>query len=711
MKILINDLTYLKCSLFSTRKKLYLKKRKRQLLFGGIKMKKYVFVVCLILFILLTGCSKDELPTERLETYLDLWGENNFSAMYDMLSNEAEETYSTEDFVDRYEKVYDDLEIENLQLSYDELSDEQEKEAIEKGIADFTLHVEMESMAGPIEFSEDVQLRLQEDKADEELKQWYIEWNPDLIFPHLADGGKIRIETEHAKRGEILDRNQMPLAINDIAYEIGVVPNLFENEEREKQQIAELLHMSVEAIDDALNASWVEEDHFVPLKTIPKTDKDLLAKLLDISAVTSVDTEGRTYPSSKSVAHLTGYVGEVTAEDIENNPEASYRENDVIGKRGLEQLYDKQLRGEDGVKIFIEKKDGDEVNTITLAEKPVTPGEHVQVTIDINIQEKIFNEYGDKAGTAAAINPKTGEILALVSSPAFDPNELTYGISQDRWDALMEDKKQPFVNRFAATFAPGSVIKPITASIGLANGTTDPEKGIKIDGLTWSKDGWGDFKVRRVSTTEKPVDLRTALVRSDNIYFAKQAVEMGASKFTDGLKEFGVGDELPLSYPFSKSQISNSGNLKDEILLANTSYGQGEIELSALHLALAYTPFINEGNMMKPSLLTDDKKGEVWKENMISKEDAKLIKTYLREVVTDGTAKAANNEEIAISGKTGTAELKVSHDTKGHENGWFIGYPTDDPDILIAMMMESVEDVGSSSFVAEKVADILKEIK
>src|SRR5699024_5067217 len=108
---------------------------------------------------------------------------------------------------------------------------------------------------------------------------------------------------------------------------------------------------------------------------------------------------------------------------------------------------------------------------------PVQHGEHVQVAIDVNIQEKIFNAYGEHSGTAAAIHPKTGEILALISSPAFDPNELTYGITQTNWDQLMEDEKQPFVNRFTATYAPGSVIKPITAAIGLNNGTIKPNEG------------------------------------------------------------------------------------------------------------------------------------------------------------------------------------------------------------------------------------------
>lgn len=677
-------------------------------------MRKLLYIIAFIFLFILFGCSKEDLsPNDRMKEYVDAWNQAEFSKMYKMLTPDVQKSYSTEEFIDRYEKVYQDLEIHDLKITYSDLTDDTEKNAIEEGSATYSLQIKMNSMAGPIEFTRDMTLHLQEDKEaeDEDAKAWYMDWDPGFIFPELADGGKIRIETEQAKRGEILDRNQMPLAINDIAYEIGVVPNKFQDEESEKEQIANLLNISVDSIDDSLSASWVEESHFVPLKIVPNTADEKLTKLLEIPAVSTAETTGRTYPSGKAAAHLTGYVGQVTAEEIKKFPERHYKESDTIGKRGLEQLYEDTLRGEDGVKIIIEKQDADQKEEIVLAEKPVQHGEHVQVAIDVNIQEKIFNAYGEHSGTAAAIHPKTGEILALISSPAFDPNELTYGITQTKWDQLMEDEKQPFVNRFTATYAPGSVIKPITAAIGLNNGTIKPNEGITINGLTWGKDSWGEFKVKRVSTTTKPVDLQVALTKSDNIYFAMKAVEMGEDKFIEGLKQFGMGEELPMPYPFPVSQISNSEKLNDEVLLANTSYGQGEIELSSLHLALAYTAFLNEGNVLKPSFLVDDPKSDVWFENVMSKEDAELIKDYLRDVVTDGTAKVVNNDKVAISGKTGTAELKLSHDSKGHENGWFVGYPTDDQDILIAMMMESVENVGSSSFVAKKVGEVIKDIK
>src|SRR5699024_8462306 len=363
--------------------------------------------------------------------------------------------------------------------------------------------------------------------------------------------------------------------------------------------------------------------------------------------------------------------------------------------------------GENGMKIVV-TNEGEE--DVVLAETPKKDGEDIEITINSFVQQEVYESYGKEAGTASAIDPKTGETLALVSSPALDPHDFAYGISQDKREQLENDAQQPLLNRFSATFAPGSVMKPISAAIGLNDGSLDPNEGIEINGLTWDN-GWEDYQVKRVSESNKPVDLPDALKRSDNIYFAMKAIDAGIDNYTKGLHNFGFGEEFPFAYPFTQSSISADGEIDNEVLLANTSYGQGEIEISSLHLALAYTPFLNDGNMLKPTLLTSEKTGEIWKEDLLSKEDAELVQDILHQVVEDGTATKAQRDDFDISGKTGTAELKVSSDAKGHDNGWFVGYPTDDQDILIAMMIEKVEDLGASGYVASQVADLLVEIK
>lgn len=667
-------------------------------------------ILLLIIPFILAACNNDKVsPNERFNEYVKHWNEQEYEEMYRMFSQSATEAYPEDQSTSRTEKVYQDLNITDLQIDFEELNEEELKLAMEDGTALIPFTVNMETLAGPITYEYEASLIQEELDSEEGELNWFIEWNPGYIFPEMKDGGEIAIKTTNPKRGEILDRNQIPLAINDTVYEIGVIPGeLGANAEQSKDQLASLLGMSTDAIDKALSAGWVEDNLFVPLKSILPSEEELLSQLLAIDGVQRREITGRVYPAGEATGHLVGYIRGITADDLEELDSEQYSANDKIGSRGLEALYEEQLKGKKGVKITINKEDQEE---IVLAETPVQDGENINVTIDVNIQEKLFQSYGEDAGTAAAINPITGETLALVSSPAFNPNEILYGISGDLWEKLENDEQKPLINRFAATYAPGSVIKPVTGAIGLKNGSIKLGEGIEINGLTWSNgEGWGDYEVTRVSTSNGPVDLDDALIRSDNIFFARKAVEMGADAYVNGLKSFGFGKELPFEYPITMSTISSSGNLNDEVLLANSSYGQGELEMSAFHLAVTYTPILNEGNMIKPTLLTSEETAQVWQEGLITSEQATALKESLRKVVTEGTAKKAQDADFPISGKTGTAELKLSGKESGAENGWFVGYPTDDPNIIIAMMVEETH-TKEGGVATQKVTDVLSQIK
>lgn len=666
--------------------------------------------------IILSSCGKNKvLIEEEWNTFVDHWKNNNFEQMYTMLTPESMEIYGEEGFIDRYKKIYNDLGIEIKDIQTETNIDEQIDKIREAGKGTIEFSVDMETIAGAIQFEYEATLLRVEQKEEDADEQWNINWDPGFIFPQLKDDGEIRLYTESPERGEIIDRNKMPLAMNDLVYEVGIVPELLEEAgEHEKEEAARLLQTSVEAIDEALEADWVESHHFVPLGNVPQTEKETINELQSLQSVQLDESTGRVYPGNEATAHLIGYVGQITAEELESADPGTYSPSDIIGKTGLERLFEDTLKGEQGITIAIESED--EADPVILAEKEVIHGDDVQLTIDINIQNEIYEAYEDLSGTAAAIDPKTGETLALTSNPAYNPNELIYGNTQEIIAKLEDDPKLPMINRFTATYAPGSALKPITAAVGMNQGKLDPEEGLKIEGETWDNgEGWGDYQVRRVSTTDKPVDLADALIRSDNIYFAMQAIQMGTNAFIDGMKTFGFEEEFPFPYPYTPSSLSSSGNIDGEVALANTSYGQGEIEMSALHLAVAYTPFLNKGHLISPQLLTADVETEennIWVEQIIAEDEAELIKDILSQVVTDGTAKTAKREELAISGKTGTAELKLTGDeVGGAENGWFVGFPTDDEDILIAMMVEGVEDLGGSGYAAEKVADILIALK
>ena len=360
---------------------------------------------------------------------------------------------------------------------------------------------------------------------------------------------------------------------------------------------------------------------------------------------------------------------------------------------------EEQLRGKDGYTIYIDREE-----PAVIAETEPEDGQSVTLMVDADLQKTAYTNMKGVAGTFSAVQPETGDVLALVSSPSFDPNDFILGMSAENYKKLEENAKQPLLNRFAATFSPGSSIKPLIAMIGLNAGTLDPNKTIDISGLKWSKgEEWGNASITRVTDPKRPVDLEAALQYSDNIYFAQTALAIGEDKLISGLKDLGVGEEkFPLEYPIRASQISNDGKLTSSKLLADTGDGQGEVLMSLVHLASLYGGIVQDGTLMKPRLF-ETTEAAVWKESITSSDNAALLKKDMRKVVTDGTATAAKSDQFALAGKNGTAELKKSQDEKGQENGLFVAYDQNNPNAVMSILVENVQDEGGGKAVQKMV--------
>ncbi|SHP74493.1 cell division protein FtsI/penicillin-binding protein 2 [Mycobacteroides abscessus subsp. abscessus] len=665
-------------------------------------MKKFIWLLLVSIILILTSCNKEPVPEEQFSTYVKLWNDQKFEEMYDYLSAEAKDTINKEEFVERYKKIYSDLGITDLKVTYEKPKEAKERD---KKVTEVSLpfSVSMNSIAGDIAFEQDARLTKEE---REDSTDWYLNWNNTYIFPELKEGDKVGINTVTPTRGDILDRNGLELATTGTALEMGLVPKDMEGQEETViEQLSKVLGMTKESIEKALNASWVQPDYFVPIKTIAESDTELRAKLAQIPGVQRKAVEARVYPFGESAAHLIGYVGAITAEELEEQEPGTYSANDVIGKRGLEQVLEKSLKGEQGVQILIQKEDGTET---VLAEKLVKNGENIRLTIDGAVQKDMYTQLKGEAGTGAAIHSTTGETLALVSSPSFDPNKLSLGATAADWKALEEDPKQPLLNRFKANFSPGSVIKPVTAAIALQAGTTDWQKTIQLSGKKWQKDSsWGSYYVTRVTDPKMPVAMDDALLYSDNVYFAQTALDLGREKFEQGLKDFGFEEEIDFLFPLETSTI---GKMDSDILLADSGYGQGQLEMNVLHLASTYTMLVNNGNMIKPTLLLDDEKSQVWKSSLLNEEHITKLNQALTQVIDNprGTAHAAKIEGYPLAGKTGTAEFKEKQTDDGKENGWFVAYNTNNPSLLVAMMIEHVEERGGSKVVVEKVKKVFR---
>ncbi len=638
--------------------------------------------------ILLTGCNKYPLPEERFEGFIQDWENQDFGKVYDQFSADVKETVKKDEFVDRFSKIYKDINVNDLKVNFQK--PEEELKPNEEGEVTFSYDVSMATIAGPVEFKENTTLVLEE-KDDE--KKWTIKWQPAMFFPEMEEGDGIGISVTSPIRGEILDRNGVKLAENGLVYEIGLVPqDLGENKVATIATVAELLKLTPEFIEKQLNASWVKPDYFVPIKSLSLQDQELVTEVTQLNGVLSKKVDSRVYPFKEATAHLIGYIGNVTAEDLKTLEEKGYSANDVVGKKGLEMVLEDRLKGERGAKVYIKK--ANDKGEVTLAEKAAKDGETIKLVIDIDVQLTAYDQLQGNAGAAAAIHPLTGETLALVSSPSFDPNAFVLGISSEEWNRLNEDPLKPLINRFGSTYAPGSAFKPITAGIALENQVISPETSIDIKGKQWQKESsWGGYSITRVSDPGKPVNLRDALVYSDNIYFAQAALGLGGELFESELSKYGFGEPFPFEYPLYESKVSNEG-LKTEILTADTGYGQGQLEMSPVHLAIAFTPILNSGNLIKPRLILDGSEAEVWKEKVISPDNAQIILDDLVQVVEapNGTAQDAKIEGIQIAGKTGTAELKATKEEDGKENGLFVAVNTVNPSLLVAMLIEDVNN-------------------
>ena len=641
-------------------------------------------------------------PQETVKNYFSFVEKGQYDKMYAMLSEATKETVSEQEFIERNQNIYEGIEAKNIKTIVPKYEKSKENPVTVK------YSQTMQTSADEISFENEMTLQ-------KENGEYKIDWDSTLIFPNLQESYKVQIQTERANRGTIYDRDGAILAVNGTVTEVGLVPGKMGDDAAKTesiQKLAQILEISEDTIQNALGASYVQEDSFVPIKKIAKGNEEKEAQLLTIPGVMLNDAQDRVYPLGAAAGHLTGYVQAVTAEDLEKMAGKGYHANSVIGRAGLEQAYEEELRPVDGTRIIIENGEGDTIET--LAYEPAQDGKDVRVTIDAELQRAAYEQFAQDPGTAAAMNPKTGEVLALVSTPGYDPNEFVLGMSDARWKALNEDVANPLMNRFVNTWVPGSTFKGITAAVGVDAGITDPDENLGYVGLSWQKDAsWGDYHVTTLTDYGETVNLLNAMTYSDNIYFAREALKIGADTMEEKLKSFGFEETMPFDLPMQKSTFDEDGEIESEIQLADTGYGQGQTLVNPLHLLSMYSMFVNEGNMIQPVLKHQEgAAAKIWKEHAISARTAQTVKQSLLSVVENpgGTGAGAKVDGITLLGKTGTAEIKESQDdTTGVERGWFICETTEEMPAQIAVigMVEDVKTKGGSGYVTQKVRNIV----
>ena len=646
--------------------------RKRNVFIGLITC---ALLITTVFFVFNQGKSNEQVVKE----YFGFLNDRNYKQMYQMLDQKTVYTPTQKYFVKKHKEIYDVIDAKNIQIKV-----LNEKDNIIK------YQISMDTIAGKIKYKNKIGIK------DEK-----IQFNKELIFDEFSDKNKIKVTTIQPFRGYILDRNGKYLAKQGNGYSVGLVRGKL-NGENDYSKIAEYLETDIETIQNKMNASWINDDSFVPIKNISEQRKDKLIQhgILKIGGVKINSISSRIYSYDKITSHLVGYVQNVNSKDLKKHKNEGYTSSSVIGKSGIEAAYERQLRGEVGARIDIVDENNNIVKTV--AEREAKDGKDIRLTIDIDLQQSLYNEYQNDKSASVALNPKTGEVLALVSTPSYSSNDFVLGLSTDKWNELNNDVNQPLMSCYKQTYTPGSTMKPITAAIGLETKTIDPNKDLRAKDK-WQKDSsWGNYYVTTLHAPS-PNNLKNAITYSDNVYFARSALNIGKENLFNYYKNLKIGEKIPFELALNKSQYINKNQKVSDQLIADSGYGQGQILMNPLQLASIYSAFVNNGSIYQPHIVQGQTK--TWIKNVFSKETTKTIKEDLINVIVDenGTGHAIYHDHVILAGKTGTAEIKQSQsDTTGTELGWFTIMTTDEKQpILMTTVVEDVKNRGGSGYVVE----------
>ena len=471
-------------------------------------------------------------------------------------------------------------------------------------------------------------------------KQATVIYNSNLILSGLAKDDHLNIAKDGGQRGQILDRNGKVLAGTKITKELKIVPQYFLNKDGSINQdqvdeVAKKYNATSDEITKGINAYSNHPDWAYTVKSLGDDDYQ---KDDDGDGASVQSSYEREYPLGAAASLLIGYTSTATSDDVAKD--ATLSGNDIVGRAGLEKAYDKQLRGKETIKYQILNQKGEAKKTLLY--QKFEKGQDIKLTIDSDVQKATYDGFNDVPGSAVIQAPKTGDLLAVVSTPSYDPTTLTSNNNAD----------YPFMARFAKGYAPASTFKQVSAAIGLSKGTLNPDEVIKIEGTKWTP-----YNVTRVNS-DTEVNLKTALQHSDNVYFAQQMLKVGRDTFQSELTDkFTFGRDYKLPITMKAASFSNTGKLEDNKQLADSAYGQAQMSVNPIEMVTMFNFLDNDGNIVMPKLIKDDKKPVVIKD-AVKSDDVKTILDDEVGIVSDEDGYAHNlyNEGYNLAAKTGTAE-------------------------------------------------------
>ena len=552
------------------------------------------------------------------------------------------------------------------------------------------------------------------------LRLWHLQIREGPYYRDLSENNRTRLVLLEPARGLIYDRHGVLLANNIPSFSLYVTLEDVKDREALIQQLSDLLDLDPALVRKKLGGKGS--------KLLPRKIKDRLtlrdamvieSHRLDLPGVMVQVESQRNYPGGAIAAHLLGYVGEISAEQLERPEFSDLHQGSVVGQYGVEKSYDRYVRGQAGQKSVEVDALGHEKKA-AVVEKPQA-GNDLYLTVDIRLQKVAEELLGEESGAIVALDPTNGDILAMVSRPAFDPNVLSRELTPKQWVDIVQDEGRPLNNRASqGQYPPGSTFKVPMAVAALETNTMSPSSTVYCNGgYQFGRRVYHDWK----ASGHGAVDLHTALVHSCDVYFYTVGQRMGIDVIADFGKEFGLGQgtgvELPSERPGImpstswKQQAKNEAWLPGETISA--AIGQGYVTVTPLQMASLIGTVANDGVSFRPRLVQavmDRTTGNLQELPAVPRgkvkakaETFRIIKEALADVVKVGTATKAQSSLVTIGGKTGTAQVAALRSgpeqeipKKFRDHAWFVAFaPVESPKIAVAVLAEHMGHGGAAA--------------
>jgi penicillin-binding protein 2 len=561
---------------------------------------------------------------------------------------------------------------------------------------------------------------------------WYLQVVNGDNYRRLADNNRLRQVVENPLRGLILDRDGKPIVRNRIAFNVLLDREKIGRMEETVRTLSRILNLPEQTVRERIER-YRNRPTFEPV--IVKEDVDLgeaaylESRRLELPEVSVAIEPKRSYEDHDLAAHALGYVGEISESQLGKPRFAGYQLGDVVGKAGLESFYDNDLAGEKGWKQVIVNSLGREIRSLPVGKRPL-PGNALRLTLDLDLQEELEAAFQDKMGSAVFLDPDSGEILAIISKPSFDPNVFARRFSVEEWKELINSETHPLQNRaIQSKFAPGSVFKIVMAIAALESGKASPARTDFCPGYTVI---YGRKFLCHQEGGHGTVAMMEAIKKSCNVYFYHLGKDLGIEIISQWAHRLGFGQPTGIDLAHEEG-----GTVPDDAWKRRThnepwypgetisvAIGQGALEVTPIQMAVFASVIGNGGTFYRPHLLISRevrggveealKPPEVLGKLSLKPSTIQLVKEAMWEVVNQGgTGTKAAIPGKDVCGKTGTAQVvKASAGVKSdklaesiRDNAWFVGFaPKEHPQIAFAVFVERGGHGGEAAApIAQKV--------